>query len=81
MHSVSLDEKFIGRLREIIDEQQRHIDSLTYDISDNNKKMLKLIGDLEELGSENKKTLESLNQEQYFLEKFNLVLEKELHHA
>lgn len=76
--SQSLDEKFIERLREIIDEQQRHIDCITYDIANNNKIILKLISDIEDLSLENKDRLEELNKENYFLEKFNLHLELEL---
>jgi hypothetical protein len=78
LKSQSLDEKFITRLREIIDEQQRHIDSLTYDLSENNKKLMRLIRDIEEISSEDKKNIETLNQEQYFLEKLNTLLELEL---
>lgn len=78
LESQSLDEKFIKRLREIIDEQQRHIDSLTYDLSENNKKLMRLIRDMEEMAVEDKKNIEVLNQEQYFLEKLNTLLELEL---
>jgi hypothetical protein len=76
--SKSLDERFIDWLREIIDEQQKHIDCLNYDVSDNTKKSLKLIDELQDIALENKKLLEDLNRECYFLEKLNIHLELEV---
>lgn len=79
MHeSKSLDEKFVVRMREIIHEQQGHIDSLTYDVSENNQRIIKLVSQIDDLAHENKKLLNTLNEEQYFLEKMNLHLELEL---
>lgn len=78
MISKSLDELFIKRLREIISEQKRHIDSLVFDCDLNSKLISKLISEIELLNKENKKNLEEINTENYFLEKFNDHLELEI---
>lgn len=76
--SRSLDEKFIERLREIIDEQQRHLDSLNYDMLEKSKRISALACEINDLSEENEFLSQKLNQESYFLEKLNLHLELEL---
>lgn len=76
--SQSMDEKFALRLREIIVDQTNTIDMLTYEISEANKQLIKMINKMSELTEEIKEKTDILNDEQYFLEKFNLHLELEL---
>ena len=76
--SKSLDEKFIDWLREIIDEQQRHIDCLNYDVSENSKTIGKLANEISKLNEQNEEFLTMLNKECYFLEKLNIHLELEV---
>lgn len=76
--SKSLDEKFIDRLKITVEDQQRLIDNLAFDLSENTKQIIKLAAQISELAEKDKGLVNEIIEESYFLEKFNDILKLHL---
>lgn len=78
MDFKSLKEKFIDRLKDMIEDQQRMVESLRHELSENSKTIVKLAAQIIDLGQKDRDILQDIDEEAYILEKFNEILQLNL---